>query len=467
MGFRLSGERPFDHSGVSVSAAGDINADGFDDVIIGSLSSSEDNDKGASYVLFGAPAVQLNPNALLFLDPDGDVVTIGLSGAEISAKDVTRAQDGTIASIDLTQIGSSANALHGKAQPINLSISVTQSPNGTGDGLTNVGFLNAIGVDLGKVSLHCNLRQIIAGSGSGKAAVKLLSIVGNLGATGAEVPQLSHFFGTMPKLTVGGSLQMHSIQVDGRVKVITIGGDLVGGPGPGVAALGEIAMVGIDGYVAQGNPTPAGIFLAESIGVLRIGGSFQSGGIVATRDLGSVSVTNDFAGRLYSGGSIKSVRVGKNLISNDFIQSAAITARDELESLVIGGNVENVRILIGYGPDEQPVNADAGIAKVTVKGDWIASDLSAGIFDSTADGFGRNDGVIFGDSTPSLLSTIASVVIKGTASGSSAAGDHFGITAQHIGRITIGGTNTPLTKSRFDDFLLDEINGDFRIVEIG
>jgi hypothetical protein len=91
----------------------------------------------------------------------------------------------------------------------------------------------------------------------------------------------------------------------------------------------------------------------------------------------------------------------------------------------------------------------------------------AGVQDATADGFGRNDTVIAGDTTPSILSKIAKVVIKGTASGSAAGGDHFGITAQVIGKLSIGGTSVPLSSAVPDDVLLDETNGDFRVVELG
>jgi hypothetical protein len=34
-GFRLDGESPGDSSGLSVSTAGDVNGDGFDDLIVG------------------------------------------------------------------------------------------------------------------------------------------------------------------------------------------------------------------------------------------------------------------------------------------------------------------------------------------------------------------------------------------------------------------------------------------------
>ena len=46
---------------------------------------------------------------------------------------------------------------------------------------------------------------------------------------------------------------------------------------------------------------------------------------------------------------------------------------------MIGGDVENAIILVGYNRDEDPVNADARIGKVIVKGNWIASSLVAGI----------------------------------------------------------------------------------------
>lgn len=44
-GFRLIGNAPYDHVGISVSGAGDVNGDGFDDVIVSASHSS--------YVVFG------------------------------------------------------------------------------------------------------------------------------------------------------------------------------------------------------------------------------------------------------------------------------------------------------------------------------------------------------------------------------------------------------------------------------
>jgi FG-GAP repeat/RTX calcium-binding nonapeptide repeat (4 copies) len=53
-GFQLNGEQDGDYSGLSVSAAGDVNGDGFDDVIVGAFAAAPHGaTSGASYVVFG------------------------------------------------------------------------------------------------------------------------------------------------------------------------------------------------------------------------------------------------------------------------------------------------------------------------------------------------------------------------------------------------------------------------------
>jgi hypothetical protein len=56
-GFRIDGIEPFYYTGVSVSSAGDINGDGFDDLIAGTPNHYGDASRGSSFIVFGGSNV--------------------------------------------------------------------------------------------------------------------------------------------------------------------------------------------------------------------------------------------------------------------------------------------------------------------------------------------------------------------------------------------------------------------------
>jgi len=66
-GFRLGGVNNRDQFGDAVSNAGDINADGIDDLIVGAYEAADSGGSGSAYVLFGSTAgfaARLNPTSL-------------------------------------------------------------------------------------------------------------------------------------------------------------------------------------------------------------------------------------------------------------------------------------------------------------------------------------------------------------------------------------------------------------------
>jgi len=101
-GFVINGIDPSDHSGISVSNAGDVNGDGFDDVIIGAdyAAGNLQFNAGESYVVFGSA----NPNVsgminlselepIFKMDPVKGVVILGADRLDRSGKSVSNAGD--------------------------------------------------------------------------------------------------------------------------------------------------------------------------------------------------------------------------------------------------------------------------------------------------------------------------------------------------------------------------------------
>jgi hypothetical protein len=177
-----------------------------------------------------------------------------------------------------------------------------------------------------------------------------------------------------------------------------------------------------------------------------------------------------------SGGSALAVggRLGTATIKGD-IDEATISAlgllnsRNSADAVAIGkltitGSIAHSQILAGYDRVGAALNPDASIGRIVVGGNWTASSAVAGVADVTGNGFGQNDALIPGDTTPSLLAGIASLTIRGTASGSAESGDHFGIAAQQLGKVSIHRSRVALTSAP-DDILLDPTNSDLTALD--
>jgi hypothetical protein len=115
-------------------------------------------------------------------------------------------------------------------------------------------------------------------------------------------------------------------------------------------------------------------------------------------------------------------------------QSAPLTSKAALalKTLSVGGSVTDADILVGFDRNGDPVNADVTAGSIRVAGDWVASDLSAGV--APTDGiFGNNNDALIGGGTPDIIATIARIAVQGFVSGTpNNPGDRFGFVAEQI-----------------------------------
>ncbi|PZU93160.1 MAG: hypothetical protein DCE90_17065 [Pseudanabaena sp.] len=123
-GFVINGKAAYDYSGISVSSAGDINGDGFDDLIIGASFADPNGDRsGESYVVFGAAGIGAS----------GVLELSGLVGSTLDGNDFSTTFTGSpflVVDSDLTLVDRNSPNLVGA------TITITNLLNGTDESLS-------------------------------------------------------------------------------------------------------------------------------------------------------------------------------------------------------------------------------------------------------------------------------------------------------------------------------------------
>ena len=289
-----------------------------------------------------------------------------------------------------------------------------------------IGGTNSLGTDSGEINAVSFGTLKIGHDVLGGAAANSGIIIAAGGSANAMVGSVS----------IGGSLidgiGANSGEIQSQIKTgaITIGHDLRGGgissgsldSSGAIFVAGDLAGVNIGGSIVAGVNDGAGALTNSA--AIHVGNS-----------LGFLSVSGSIVGSVGGGGAVTKVVISAH-------GAVAPTATSDLAigQINVGGRVEQTQFLAGYDQSLNPVDGNAQVGKVNVGGDWLASDLIAGVQEAAgANGFGGGSDVIIGHPV-STIAKIASVVIKGIVLGTPASGDQFGFESAAIGSFTLAGT---------------------------
>jgi hypothetical protein len=216
----------------------------------------------------------------------------------------------------------------------------------------------------------------------------------------------------------------------------------------------------------------------ERIVSLTVGGNIEAGsgshsGTVGAESAGTISIVGNLIGGPAVGGIfVEKVLTKLTLGGTDGTNGPAIIVAGgppaggvAIKKISATGSISGARILAGYDSNLALVNPNARIGKITVGEDLITTDIVAGI-DGVNGVFGDlDDRVATNDPKPAYLSSIKSIIVGGIAAGTNGGTDQFGILAERISFVQIGGIPLPLGKKTIDDLPLGTF-GDYRLREI-
>ena len=392
-GFKIQGAGYDNHAGWSVSGAGDFNADGFDDLLIGAPGASPNGyQSGASYVLFGP--ITANSKTATFSDVDGDRVTVTTSRGDFDPSNFTISPVTGSASGGWQFAGLHVN--DGEFAGADFKITAQRTASG-GDGLVNLGFLDATGIALGNVSIAGDLGRIEA------ASVRTLA-ANSMG-----------MFATSTQIGLAPSLESH---INGGLHLLNVTGDLVGV---------TFEVTGSIGRILAGSAP----FTYAFSGGIKVGGTIDGSRIVTDGDLAKLKVRGNIDD------STISVR--------GHSKPADLLAAKTIGTLNVNGHVDHTTILVGYDVSGRALNADVHVSQVSVGTGWSASSLAVGVMAGPDGAFGSADDALIAGGRVHLVSRIGSIRIQGEAFGTIDGADHFGIVAEQILACRIGGATLSMT----------------------
>jgi hypothetical protein len=279
--------------------------------------------------------------------------------------------------------------------------------------LVNVGFINAEGIDLGKLTIDGDLGRIIAGDNNSSTLATKKLIVGSLGVQGLNTQAAggdlaSKFRGRLGSLAVGGDFKDASLLVlgvdpdpdeivntkadaRGSIGNIVIDGNLIGGADAksgSIYAKGSIGNITVNGSVLGGDGEfSASITSERKMGKVTIAGGIEgglvesanfSGRIFSSRSMGSVNITGslDGGGGTESGsvlalGGIGNVTILGDMNGGDGLKSGTVGAGGEIGKITIGSDANGGNITGGAGEQSGGLLSGGSMKAVKIFGDIV------------------------------------------------------------------------------------------------
>lgn len=339
-GFRIDGAAAGDSVGHAIGTAGDLNADGLADILIGAPRITGTASDGAAHVIYGVPLpvkIASHGRTAVLTDTDGDTIVVAVSKGFLAQADFTLGPG----DVGLVGVNLSDDGL--EFQGASLSITAPSlAIAGTRDGRVNVGAIDATGIDLVNVGVEGDLGQIDAGDANDATTGLARLAVRSLSASGAQTSSIVGRLGVF--ISAGDVLGV--VDVAGSIGAASIAGDL-------------------DGSAAG---TAAGLLRATgSIGNVTVTGSIIGGadaaGLIATGRLGRVTIGSS----LTSADAAKPVSIFAGALPLPTNPLDPVLA---IAGLVVRGDVLNARILADTDTTHSQNDSNAVIGNVGVRGNW-------------------------------------------------------------------------------------------------
>jgi hypothetical protein len=401
---------------------------------------------------------RLAPANFQFLDVDGDVVTVTCSkGTNADLQAATHLQATGFLVAQLTELDVSSTTWGNVFAGAIINISVTKlGPQA--DGLVNVGWINATGIDLGAVNVKGDLGVIWAGAANTTTPALASLTVQSLGRFGTTTGAPSNTNGTLESDITGplGALHVKNDVVgafvnvsglnNGTIGTVTIGGSLLGGPTTNSGLIESVVAIGpimVGGDVVGGAGDSSGGIRSLKLTSVTVGGSLLGG---SNTDSGEIATT---------GGDIGAMKIGHDVVGGRAVRSGLIEGGGSIGSASIGGSIVGTLDISGVlnchdrlGPVVIGQDVIGGTGE---SGDILAASLSSlRIGGSLLGGSGLLSGRV--ESTGAVGSVnIAHDIRGGSGEGSGTISTTIGsIAAVTIGGSLVGGTFVPTGPTNLD-----------------